>query len=1537
MKKQIIQTILMLLLFILIVIACKEIIAANIDVDESGASEAKFYKDKSLAGIYNAMKEYKNAWVNLDTSNVSLEGYGGEALSGGQAMIHSIGALCFGHATKNNDNDNGTSISEKISIIDIDYNSSPRELKLAYMAYQSRIKEEKNNATDSPWKNRIRKWLYTYSRNYGIQIQSKGDTTNNYNIEEVKDYAKKMYNREFEVKKIKTNNIKTDIETTDDYTYIGPIKVKVDQFPITGYSVAIGGNKIEGNKYTTVIGDGAVAKEIKELEQKDSYQTIYLRINKQNITDKTKVSVTFTQKINPYYKAKIVISQPNLRGGQNICIFRAYKTSGEETKTITFEATESAKYAIKIRKVDENGKPLSGVGFIFRWSDKDSKGNDQILPTGKDYNGRFLKSNANREISYEEVDEGNNMANATVFYTDSKGYITVSGLSLAGNYKAIEWKNPYPKYEVFEINEEGEKHHISVDGIKAIEEDEITNNDATKIVNTPQYITIEGNVWEDTNNGKQSKRNNLLDDKEERLKNVRVYLKDKKGTILNNTDTDENGYYSFETIKIDNSEDKIRIDQLKEYHIEFEYNGLGYEAVKKFEKSDNYSIVSVAEEGDNRTKLNNKCLSVTAGNSNNQVKFNYSTDTHSGTSTGFYYHKDNSGAIEYDYTNENKAKVYYGYTENANVPPVYIDYSGTSIFPKWLIIAKTDTLDKIYEINKGDYDESGCLGGINLGLFQREQPDLSIVKDVNKIDISVNGKTHQYNYNSRFKQEIQKENDFNNLGVQYKNKFTGSYPRPIYHADYIYNNTDQNKNLKVYITYQIKIINESSSLKSTVNSIKDYYDSNYTLISASTKDGNDLEKTEISAIKDEKTKEILYKGQLIKTSDIGQIEAGKSKDIYVKFELNKSAIGEIIEKGENLDNYVEINSYSTYDKVGNRYAGFDKDSIVGNMKPEITSSYEDDSDFAPGIKLSWSPKRTMTGKVFLDDSSASGGIGETRQGDGKYKEGELGISGVTVKLKEISGSGQTYTATTDSNGDFYISDYIPGDYILIYTWGGQTYTLYDKQYTITVQDYKGTVVDKDSYEAKGIGENKDSKWYKHEFKKKYPNVEWDNQKNKEIRVSDATDDYDKRIKIDETKDETPTTMDSTTDDYVKRIKIDETKDETPTTMDSTTPIMEMGVEYKYEDVSDALQEKNTVFNITSIDFGIVERARQQIDISKKVKTVKITLANGQTIVDAEVIIVKGDVNGDGIITIKDVSEINKYLNGTKEIEYELKGERKGVNYIGPSKNAIPKNGYFKIEIDNELIQGSTIEIGYEIIVKNNSEVDYDSPNYYKYGYKEGNIVTIKPKVYDYLEINEIEDIVEEKNENGGWTTIKPEKYEEDIAGYKAKRTIIENYFSSIKNLKIQDENGKEKILDITGYPESYEEYYSKITEWSSENVQDARQKRLENKKILHNENLEYEFKPVQSKTASLYVTKVLANSDEIELNNDVEITQIERATKTGRKVTPTSSTFYDKGETVTVTPATGENRDYTSIIVLVISSFIILGTGIVFIKKKILG
>lgn len=84
--------------------------------------------------------------------------------------------------------------------------------------------------------------------------------------------------------------------------------------------------------------------------------------------------------------------------------------------------------------------------------------------------------------------------------------------------------------------------------------------------------------------------------------------------------------------------------------------------------------------------------------------------------------------------------------------------------------------------------------------------------------------------------------------------------------------------------------------------------------------------------------------------------------------------------------------------------------------------------------------------------------------------------------------------------------------------------------------------------------------------------------------------------------------------------------------------------------------------------------KQSLDITKTVDTVKITDASGRVLVDAK-------VNSEG----------------------KLEGQVTGVTG-GPSY------GYIRAEIDNEIIQCSTAQIGYKITVANNGEVDYADEN-----------------------------------------------------------------------------------------------------------------------------------------------------------------------------------------------------------------------------------
>ena len=604
--------------------------------------------------------------------------------------------------------------------------------------------------------------------------------------------------------------------------------------------------------------------------------------------------------------------------------------------------------------------------------------------------------------------------------------------------------------------------------------------------------------------------------------------------------------------------------------------------------------------------------------------------------------------------------------------------------------------------------------------------------------------------------------------------------------------------------------NTSSNLKVVVNSIAEHYDSRYELVGAGTglsKEGQITGNLQTGNTQNngKYTKTIVNTGT--------RIENQQTESIYVQFKLNREAVLNILNDKANLDNVAEINSYSVYDENGKIYAGIDKNSNPGNVTPEDKQTYQDDTDSSPALKLEVADAREISGKVFLDATSGELMTGKIRQGNGKYDNGEKGIQDVKVTLKENTGSGKVYEATTNENGDYTISGFIPGDYTVTYTWGDKTYT---------VQNYKGTIYDSSRNQN-------DKEWYK---------------KDVDNRLTDAIDNYETRQKIDE---ELKTQVYNTTTSIDK--------------MDSTTPTMGIGVEY--DTTTTASAGNRYVYKISNVDFGIVERARQDLSLAKSVKSFKVTLANGQVIADA------------------------KIENG------KLTGETKNVTYMKPGNNVIPKNGSIKLELDNELIQGATVEVEYEIKATNNSELDYLSENYYKYGKQEGKVITISaPGIIDYLDKNWAFDAEQNKQ----WTV----KTINDI-----KEIVSEQVWNTNKN---------------------------------EENT-------IGDKTILYTESLkDKQIEPTKSESVSLKVSKKLANTDEVSLDNEAEITKIE---KTGGSKTPSTPGNYvpgtgktesddSTGETVIVTPSTGANLNVILPIGIGIMALVVLGAGVVIIKKKAL-
>lgn len=638
-------------------------------------------------------------------------------------------------------------------------------------------------------------------------------------------------------------------------------------------------------------------------------------------------------------------------------------------------------------------------------------------------------------------------------------------------------------------------------------------------------------------------------------------------------------------------------------------------------------------------------------------------------------------------------------TQSLNINGVTVNYNNTANYSSSIrdcsgcnVYARTNEAGfNIYNSFTPGAEE---IRYVNLGLFKKAQADYSLMQDLYNVRVSVNGFSHIYRYGSvRY---TNNGNDVNadsswNVGVKFQ-KNNGTYKRAIYTADAEYEAPNHKDNeLKVYVTYKIAVNNESTYL-GRINSIVDYADKNFYMIAAGTaiddKDNitGNLQYGNKQEYNDKYSKYVI---------DINtELTPGQAKFVYVQFQLNREAVLKIVNNQEVLNNVAEINSYTTFkdNNTQTPVAVVDKDSVPANITVGKIDTYEDDTDAATSLKLELKNARSIVGTVFVDNATVN--KDNERLGNGVYDNGETTVAGVKVKLNEIGKDDSSYDGeriskevTTDENGNFKIEGYIPGNYNLTYTWGNKTYK---------VQYYKGTIYDESR-------DQNDKEWYK---------------KDVDTRKTDALDNIDTRKTID--AEMRKITRNNAEDEINKAYE--GTSDVIKTTsMDSKTPAMSFSVEYDTT-ITDGNDDK-VEFIVRNVDFGIVERAKQLMDISKRVSAFKITLANGQVLMDAE-------VTEDG----------------------KLKGSHSNLSYMGPTNtNGINVNGIIRAELDSELIEGAKVEVTYEIKVTNVSEKDYDSPNYYLYGNKKGaqlikNSVT---GVIDYLDgkIVYVPDDIWEKKEN----------------------------------------------------------------------------------------------------------------------------------------------------------------------------------------------
>ncbi len=1018
------------------------------------------------------------------------------------------------------------------------------------------------------------------------------------------------------------------------------------------------------------------------------------------------------------------------------------------------------------------------------------------------------------------------------------------------------------------------------------------------VLNTRKYIKLSGRVWEDIPwmNGKESERNNYLYNTEEQQKdvndkllaNVTVRLKDKneqtvafkdnEGNIRTEIETNPKGEYTL---------NNILIDKLDEYYIEFTYNGMKYESVPaSIEKE---TVGNKAIEKDNRTKYNNSYATIKEKASLNQE----------GETTHLLTYNVSSKLSTINYGNNLK----YGYEGQA--------YPINGTFNDFLIQANTRNaydgyLSKVKtaeEIRESGIDE---IENINLGLVEREQPDLSLIKDVESIQVSVNNATHIYKYGDRFNANLYSQyNEDGKSGydmspqVRYASKYGSmSYTRALYASDVHYDELEsddkiKDQGLRVKMTYKIGIKSSVSSLNSIVNEIEDYYDSKYFEPGKNLNIGKEIDKD--GNIKGEKLEYLSlgtsgnngYHKIRIKGIDLA-IEGDKTEGvIFVQVEVKPDKIIEILEKNYEIENYAEIASYSIKDKDGKTYAGIDKDSQPGNLVVGNQDTYEDDTDRAPGIQLVLQEERKVQGTVFIDKTEGKLMTGEIRQGNGIYDEvnEETGVDNVTVELinQRTGRIAQVYnaktkkweaaTTKTKNGGNYEIGGLLPETkegYELIYTWGGQTYKKEDgTEELIRVQDYKGTIYNKEQEEKIKNGNNT---WYKA----------------RDPRYSDAIDDYTTREAIDRQTQMLTNYNKEVIKQYNGSIQLKNNHTETLITqMQSTTPGFIVNLEYN-EGISNHRDEYDLDSNgnikmsgpyivkkeayqnlMKNIDFGIVERARQTLALTKEVKKVRLILNNGTVLINAE-------IGADG----------------------KIKDQVKYATYIPNSEAA---NGQVKMEVDNELLQGARLEVQYGFKVENISELDYLNRDYYTYGNGYGmnnnELVSLNADtVIDYVDNN----LAQNTENTGGWNVCP--------------------------------EGDKQKLITEKGLLAS-----------------ELKQTLIETNTVLTTQTLS---KPLQPKgtthqEATLTVYRMLPSiiqDEDSEMGNDAEIIKVIKSG--GSTLTTTPGNYIPsegvkevdeaKSETVTIIPPTGRITNYIAYTLLSISSLGILVSGIILIKKFVL-
>ena len=652
-------------------------------------------------------------------------------------------------------------------------------------------------------------------------------------------------------------------------------------------------------------------------------------------------------------------------------------------------------------------------------------------------------------------------------------------------------------------------------------------------------------------------------------------------------------------------------------------------------------------------------------------------------------------------------------------------------------------------------------------------------------------------------------------------------------------------------------------------------------------------------------------------------------------------------------------------RINKPYAGYDIDSHPGNaeiklidgllkstdnlvtiVNPETGESKEqpeDDTDIAPPFKLASDAPYTVAGTVWEDkDEGDETGPNNYRVGNGIKDEGENTLANVKVTLMEVledgtkqnvklyhglSGIGEEgidAKVYTDKNGNYSFvtpigsSDEFAGKYSLPaghkyelkFTYGnkeGEKITTLasgneisteeiEKNGAISARNYKSTIINNANTTVynyfKNEASNVNDKWHLYTP---------DN-------YSVAIDNTEERLTVDE-------------DLYYGNFNEGKniSADSKPFIMTiEFTPDNETKVDADGKTITGTEQKLESTLDI--FDFGIIERAREDLVVSKTINYMDVKLVDGSSL-----------ANGDP--------------SNKEELNF-VKAQGLRNTEISTSGNAALTRKSIRtamLEMDSEITQGSTINLQYKIIVTNNSERDID---YEKDGWNYYNFGIIPENADDCIMSSSVNKLVTYVNKDLVLPTENNQKFTDDwdttyIADTLKDATTGEAWISEPTKNAVKENN---YIVLVT-------EKFAEVKPGNSVEVETiTANKRLtfkeDNAYDIHSEILVTDGKvartinsvengkqiPKTYKSGNFVPSlerRTVQNAEGLVKVNNVEILS-QNAEAAGVHEQD------DDTVKVTVTQPTGITKYITTYVIATLIGLVVIVIGIVFIKKKVL-